>query len=168
MIRVPYIKVLSLTDDFLFATTDVAVWSTIESGLGIIACGGATLRPLFKKFYGLTSSKNATAPTGGRSRMGYMRGNDDGGVLELRPKNNQSMKNSSQVGVTTIRSPFAEEGERDSVGEWSKTGIKVKKTVDVQTSQHEGEGWISDASSMGGGSAGGHFPGVDRKERDMV
>ncbi|PVH88485.1 hypothetical protein DL98DRAFT_362526, partial [Cadophora sp. DSE1049] len=51
MIRVPYIKVLALTDDFLFATTDVAIWSTVEPGLGLCAAGGATLRPLFRKFY---------------------------------------------------------------------------------------------------------------------
>lgn len=30
MIRIPYIKILALTDDFLYATTDVAIWSTIE------------------------------------------------------------------------------------------------------------------------------------------
>ncbi|KAK0118900.1 hypothetical protein ONS96_011977 [Cadophora gregata f. sp. sojae] len=58
MIRVPYIKVLALTEDFLFATTDVAIWSTVEPGLGLCAAGGATLRPLFRKFYNLSTLRS--------------------------------------------------------------------------------------------------------------
>ncbi|KAG4430976.1 hypothetical protein IFR05_013536 [Cadophora sp. M221] len=58
MIRVPYIKALGFTDDFLFATTDIALWSTVEPGLGLCAAGGATLRPLFRKFYNLSTLRS--------------------------------------------------------------------------------------------------------------
>ncbi|KAH6671296.1 hypothetical protein B0J14DRAFT_456764, partial [Halenospora varia] len=54
MVRVPYIKTLAITDDWLYYTTDVAIWSTIEPGLGLIAVAGATLRPLFRKFFAST------------------------------------------------------------------------------------------------------------------
>jgi hypothetical protein len=76
MIRVPYIKVLALTDDFLFATTDVAIWSTVEPGLGIVAAGAATLRPLFRTFYALStrnkSSNHLTASKRSKLRNSHM------------------------------------------------------------------------------------------------
>ncbi|TGO11588.1 hypothetical protein BTUL_0106g00270 [Botrytis tulipae] len=50
-IRIPFIKDLPITNDFLYATTDIAIWSTIEPGLGIIAFSGATLRPLLRLFF---------------------------------------------------------------------------------------------------------------------
>jgi hypothetical protein len=50
-----------LTDDFLFATTDVAIWSTVEPALGIIACGAICLRPLFKTFYALSTRNKSSA-----------------------------------------------------------------------------------------------------------
>ncbi|KAL3423721.1 integral membrane protein [Phlyctema vagabunda] len=55
LIRIPYIRVLTITDEFLYATTDVAIWSTIEPGLGIVAFSIAPLRPLFRTFYNLTA-----------------------------------------------------------------------------------------------------------------
>ncbi|THV52830.1 hypothetical protein BGAL_0067g00200 [Botrytis galanthina] len=51
IIRIPFIKDLPITNDFLYATTDIAIWSTIEPGLGIIAFSGATLRPLLRLFF---------------------------------------------------------------------------------------------------------------------
>ncbi|KAF5868029.1 putative integral membrane protein [Botrytis fragariae] len=51
IIRIPFIKDLPITNDFLYVTTDIAIWSTIEPGLGIIAFSGATLRPLLRLFF---------------------------------------------------------------------------------------------------------------------
>lgn len=36
--------------DFLYATMDVAIWSCVETSIGISASAAATLRPLFRKF----------------------------------------------------------------------------------------------------------------------
>jgi hypothetical protein len=36
------------TDDFLYDTVDIAIWSNIEPGLGITAGSLATLRPLYR------------------------------------------------------------------------------------------------------------------------
>ncbi|KAI1775941.1 hypothetical protein F4818DRAFT_415482 [Hypoxylon cercidicola] len=47
VVRCAYFSRL-LDPDFLFATVDVAIWSTVEQGLAISAGSLATLRPLFK------------------------------------------------------------------------------------------------------------------------
>ncbi|OHE98128.1 hypothetical protein CORC01_06496 [Colletotrichum orchidophilum] len=46
--RSVYIPTLLNGDDFLWATTDVALWSTVEPGIGITAASIATLRPLWQ------------------------------------------------------------------------------------------------------------------------
>ncbi|KAK1623612.1 hypothetical protein BDP81DRAFT_465247 [Colletotrichum phormii] len=46
--RSVYIPTLLDGDDFLWATTDVALWSTVEPGIGITAASIATLRPLWQ------------------------------------------------------------------------------------------------------------------------
>ncbi|KAF2174993.1 hypothetical protein K469DRAFT_612360 [Zopfia rhizophila CBS 207.26] len=59
--RVPYLKNFS-DPDFLWSTTDIAIWSTVEQGLAITAGSLATLRPLLQ----LVSHKLgfSTRPTG--------------------------------------------------------------------------------------------------------
>jgi hypothetical protein len=42
---------LTETEDFLWANTDVSIWSTVESGIGIVASSIATMRPLFVAFF---------------------------------------------------------------------------------------------------------------------
>lgn len=46
--RSVYIPTLLNGDDFLWATADVALWSTVEPGIGITAASIATLRPLWQ------------------------------------------------------------------------------------------------------------------------
>lgn len=70
--RIPYVKTLNDTDDFLYATAEVAIWSACELGLGMTAANCAVLRPLFRKFLpalGFNSS-------GGRSSSAtHLKGN---------------------------------------------------------------------------------------------
>ncbi|KAM0321798.1 hypothetical protein ACHAQA_009895 [Verticillium albo-atrum] len=47
VVRFAYVKDFK-NPDFLYATVDIAIWSTTESGLAIIAGSLATLRPLFR------------------------------------------------------------------------------------------------------------------------
>ncbi|CAG8954991.1 hypothetical protein HYFRA_00008680 [Hymenoscyphus fraxineus] len=59
--RFPYAKHLNSSNDFLYNFTYIALWSTVEIGLGIIASSCATLRPLFRKiklFPSMISSKS--------------------------------------------------------------------------------------------------------------
>ncbi|UKZ74686.1 hypothetical protein TrVFT333_002356 [Trichoderma virens FT-333] len=58
VIRFPYVKDFK-DPDFLYSTTDIAIWSTTEQGLAITAGSLATLRPLLrsiKQFVGLSQS----------------------------------------------------------------------------------------------------------------
>ncbi|KAF2621644.1 hypothetical protein BU25DRAFT_482616 [Macroventuria anomochaeta] len=48
IVRMFYIHTLMDGSDFLYATTDVAIWSTVEPGIGITASSIATLRPLVR------------------------------------------------------------------------------------------------------------------------
>jgi hypothetical protein len=48
IVRMFYIHTLMNGPDFLYATTDVAIWSTVEPGVGIAASSIATLRPLVR------------------------------------------------------------------------------------------------------------------------
>ncbi|KAL6703051.1 hypothetical protein ACN47E_010258 [Coniothyrium glycines] len=45
IVRMPYIKNFK-QPDFLFATVDISLWSTIEAGVSVFAANLATLRPL--------------------------------------------------------------------------------------------------------------------------
>src|SRR5437588_1456639 len=89
IIRIPYITGLKPGSDFLYAATDVSIWSMIETGLALSASAAATLRPLYRKFTnrsfgGHTTPQGATGyhqNTQASARAGYMRngsGNNHG------------------------------------------------------------------------------------------
>jgi hypothetical protein len=58
LIRVKAIHQISTSSDFLFATVDLVIWSSVEVGIAIIAASIATYRPLFKTFFRIGSSMN--------------------------------------------------------------------------------------------------------------
>lgn len=61
MIRIPYLHTLrSYKGDFLWNTTNVAIWTTVEVGVGITAGCFATLRPLMKRVLALLGESPRT------------------------------------------------------------------------------------------------------------
>ncbi|KAI0024711.1 hypothetical protein F4780DRAFT_550800 [Xylariomycetidae sp. FL0641] len=52
IVRIPYIWQLAHDNDVLYEFSDLALWSTIENGLGLTVSSIATLRPLFRHFLG--------------------------------------------------------------------------------------------------------------------
>jgi hypothetical protein len=71
------------SDDFLYDTVDVAIWSTVEQGLAITAGGLATLQPLVKLIgYKLGLTSHPSLPTqfnyGNNVRM------KEGGAISVR------------------------------------------------------------------------------------
>ncbi|KAF2083835.1 hypothetical protein K490DRAFT_76255 [Saccharata proteae CBS 121410] len=85
LVRLPYIKGMVSHSDFLWTTVDMAIWSTIEPGIGITAACIATLRPLLQHFFhhsGLsTAERTNTNNFGGtKSRVGYIRSPDSYGM----------------------------------------------------------------------------------------
>lgn len=82
LVRIPFVKRLAITPDFLFETVDVAIWSVMEPSLGIIAGCVATLRPLFKSMgfgkpttqrYGYGSSRYGPSAASERRTWGFAR-----------------------------------------------------------------------------------------------
>lgn len=61
IIRIPYIHTLNNKADFLYATTDVAIWSCSETGLGITAANAVTLRPLIRSWLHASTSFRSNA-----------------------------------------------------------------------------------------------------------
>ncbi|KAM0171449.1 hypothetical protein ACHAPF_008154 [Botrytis cinerea] len=51
IIRIPTVTSLLITEDFLFKSTPLAVWSTVEPGIAIFAASLATLRPLLRRIF---------------------------------------------------------------------------------------------------------------------
>lgn len=86
IVRMPYVKDLGNQADFLFATTDVAIWSTAETGIGIAASAIATLRPLARSF--LARSKlfggSTTPHAGGGSSANPWPASSNGGYIRNR------------------------------------------------------------------------------------
>jgi len=64
LIRIPYVITLSQTQDFLWATVNVVIWSSIEPGLGITAISLATLRPLLRKYFSISGLTKQSDPPG--------------------------------------------------------------------------------------------------------
>lgn len=91
-----------LTDgeDFLWSTTDVAIWSTVEPGIGIAAASIATLRPLWQLICyraGLSSEAPANLRWRERNRgkRTYIRSEGSGSkrTPRLRPDVDTSLTN---------------------------------------------------------------------------
>ncbi|KAH6673928.1 hypothetical protein F5X68DRAFT_270579 [Plectosphaerella plurivora] len=63
VVRFAYVKDFK-NPDFLYATVDIAIWSTTEQGLAITAGSLATIRPLFRRIMSRLgfSTGNASAP----------------------------------------------------------------------------------------------------------
>lgn len=96
VIRIPYIYTMKEMGDFLYATTEVAIWSTVEVGLGITAASMSTLRPLIRhisKLINNTPGRSSAGDTGRKDvTEGHVRGSaqerswfedlDDDGLLD--------------------------------------------------------------------------------------
>ncbi|KAL4969453.1 putative integral membrane protein [Aspergillus stella-maris] len=62
IVRIPFVKTFR-DEDFLWATIEIAIWSNIESGLGITAGSLATLRPLLRHWLGSSHDASYTRGT---------------------------------------------------------------------------------------------------------
>ncbi|KAL9563829.1 hypothetical protein ACKAV7_012071 [Fusarium commune] len=71
IVRFPYLYSITDIDDFLYSTSDLAIWSTVETGLAITASAIATLRPLLRNYLDRSSSAN---PSGRSARAWQLTG----------------------------------------------------------------------------------------------
>lgn len=161
IIRIPYLHYLSDEVNFLYVTTDVAIWSTIEVGIAISASSFATLKPLFRQFFQATNlssgsgRRSSQRPTGA-SRPGYVRSTRNGHSISLGLRNDNA-KNGTVT--TTITGNTEEQDERhlrpqhsgrssgnwrqesrcmdDSSddGDWSPRSQGITKTMEIRSNQ---------------------------------
>jgi hypothetical protein len=67
LIRIRAIYQIALSKDFLYDTFDLAIWSTVEIGIAIMAAAIATYKPLFRSFLsrGGTEKRSFISTNGG-------------------------------------------------------------------------------------------------------
>jgi hypothetical protein len=131
IIRIPYLSQLMDTKDFLFATVDVAIWSTVEPGIGITCAALACCRPLVRNF--LSRSRLWGSSTGhirGTSRPnnpsfnGYLRSGKH--VVAIGYRGDAESQNQ----IIPDRSPKSWTGGRDR----SSRGIEIDEELGQDTS----------------------------------
>ena len=94
LIRFKAIHQITLSRDFLFATVDLVIWSSVEVGIAIIAASMATYRPLFRTFFSTGNSGNrSVAP------VHHYRGSSP---FDLSPQQNLGMKDMKNDHKTTL------------------------------------------------------------------
>jgi len=119
IVRIPYVKGLANQEDFLYATTDVAIWSTVETGIGIAASSFATLRPLFRTFFlrsrlmGGSSTQGPSSPWPASGAHKYVRSKSRGGTEEFGLRSDIGKTHGV---TTTIESHNAGDVEKNSGG----------------------------------------------------
>lgn len=127
IIRLPYVHTMGDLDDFLYATVDVALWSCVETGLGITTMCLATLRPLLRKWlertgFGYTPNHHkgeSSAPRPG-VRSGYMRGHGRGGSTGLEELD-LGIRKTTRVSVDEFRRWNTSAQDADTDGESTKS-----------------------------------------------
>lgn len=121
-----------ITDDFLYATVDIAIWSDVEQGLAITAGSLATLRPLYKmvtNHFGLST----TAPSRkSKDPIQYVRSASSEG--------RDRRKKGTLYNLTTLMHGGKEEDEEHVLGPCSKATFV---TVD-ERSKRDGEGDLNE------------------------
>jgi len=119
--------------DFLFAATDVAIWSTVEPGMGITAASLATLRPLFRNFLAksrLCNTSTTSDDSSRPSRASYARSGKNKASTVYSPEPR------TELGVlehSTVEAPEKYRIEAIAMGDG------LSKIVQTQTHAHEDE-----------------------------
>jgi hypothetical protein len=122
IVRIPYLHNLEASPDFLYAATDVSIWSVAETGLAILACAATTLRPLFRTFSShlfatVKESFEGPRKTWPSAREGYIHNgrNNYHGLENTRVQ--AGSRPDSIIGIDAIYlARWAEDSDRGSAG----------------------------------------------------
>lgn len=119
VVRMFYIHTLMDGQDFLYSTTDIAIWSTVEPGIGIAAGSIACLRPLFRVLLwrlGFSEPPRHRSPTYSsdreqrqrrRDHRGYRRSLSPSDLVPTERHHTERLETSKEVDVWTITPPTA-------------------------------------------------------------
>jgi hypothetical protein len=111
IIRIEYVRLVNLTIDFLFAVSNVSIWSMIEPAIGICCMAASTFRPLFSSL----KDKSATDYYQSNSRSGHMRSGTNFSRVHGENKKfrlSRSMRSGSKSGY--LKSVDVKDGTVDS------------------------------------------------------
>ena len=133
VVRLPYVKDFK-NPDFLYATTDIAIWSAVEQGLAIIAGSLATLRPLFQQVSARMGFSVTGAPTQ-RSRPARA-AQWTGGVTSEKPQK-QSMLSMSKPFGRSARAKTRDSGEAYGMGDLQPMRLKDEMMEDHMSEQSD-------------------------------
>lgn len=121
----PYLwTVKTLKGDFLYNTTDVAIWTTVEVGTGITAGCMATLRPLLHRFLGHDSTGASVAHSGWPKQRPH-------GTHDRIPSNGPD----GEVMEELVLAPNHTTGPITTIT--SKSGIRQKESSWLDRSYHD-------------------------------
>ncbi|KAK8093776.1 Satratoxin biosynthesis SC1 cluster protein 4, partial [Apiospora hydei] len=160
--RYPYMPRLREVDDFLWATVDIAIWSTVEQGLAITAGSLATLRPLFKHIgygLGLTTRPSDYGPGGGTNANGYAKQTHHSNVQGRSRKLSRS-----GVDDFSSRSQFSQLDDEARIG--SSGGGQSIPLSKVEVRITAGRAQHSSSTSNSGGPGGGLRPMSEKNESE--
>ncbi|KAL1965503.1 hypothetical protein VTN77DRAFT_5759 [Rasamsonia byssochlamydoides] len=130
LVRLKTIPSYRNTNDYLYGIAEIAIWSAVEVGLAIIAGSVATLKPLFNRIFGSTTSPQGTSDqaTGPYSRSFRLHGmSKDPTVTTVHGRANKSADELSDEDTAS-----QERILRQGPLEGNATGIVVSREVTVQ------------------------------------
>ncbi|PYI20468.1 hypothetical protein BO99DRAFT_431652 [Aspergillus violaceofuscus CBS 115571] len=184
IIRIPWVHTFD-DPDFLYATVEIALWSNIETGLGITAGSLATLRPLVRHWLGSHSDPNYydRSPFGGPSgsrRIGGGASNNPHhharsherpmplGSLDEAAVQGRLRPDKLAVTVTTIHSQRGPLTSSNSSEEQLTAGLSGERSPGSKDSRGrrdrdpESHPGSAGGPRPGGGGGGGGFGGIQR------
>ncbi|EAU34076.1 conserved hypothetical protein [Aspergillus terreus NIH2624] len=162
IIRLPWVSTF-YDPDFLFSTVEIALWSNIETGLGITAGSMATLRPLLRHWFGsnadyssgmpgVSGSRSRRPPGASRDRPFPLGSLDEHAQNRLRPdklavtvttvqstQNETTWRGSSSPSSSEERLTFERPPPMPSL-ESGEMGLSIHRTFEVTSSAGPGTG----------------------------
>ncbi|CAJ2509747.1 Uu.00g056470.m01.CDS01 [Anthostomella pinea] len=146
-IRLKYTVGLTDAENYLFAVSDIVIWGYAENGLGVAVGSMATLKPLFRRVFGLSNADSGpgTNTWGGRSRkyafpLDSRRtyAEEDGFELPStstpRPGKHGATGVTTQVGASHDKDSLSlsdSESQRKIMGEGHERNIYVSRQVNI-------------------------------------
>ncbi|KAL1640389.1 hypothetical protein SLS58_007062 [Diplodia intermedia] len=146
LVRIPFIHGLKATENFLYESTDVAIWSTIEPGVGMTAACVATLRPLLQRVLSKTglSTPSRTHPSrftpnwagsanalGSKKQTGYIRSPSYSHGMDTLRADGTGTRTTITVGDKGWRTQSDGSSEEHIFAESRGGGMNISKSVEV-------------------------------------
>ena len=141
--------------EFLWRTTDVAIWTTVEVGIGITAGSFATLRPLLQRLFSilnLTSSKDSEDRSGTRktSRISKLHfGKKSQSKSQSKSQNKSQLRSHAKLASVNDEGQVMEDLNFGGAKEGTTTRItaKSKQTNGLSWAEVSNNGSEEDVSS---------------------